>query len=122
MADLITRTDPDGREWTFDSEFRTWRVPELGLLVICGGHRLGGRTERWQTSNGSIYSDVDDAMAREVAGHEARKAMLDTMQANHDQILTLAAEAHRQEVAFWRRVATSCLLVAIAVSILAAVL
>lgn len=122
MADLITRTDHGGRTWTFDPEFRTWRVESSGLLVICAGHRPGGRTERWQTSGGFVCLDVDDAMTREAAAHDAFLSAIDTMQENHDQALDLAGETHRQEVAFWRRVATSCLLVAIAVSILAAVL
>lgn len=122
MADLITRTDHGGRTWTFDPDFRTWRVEVEGLLVICAGHRPGGRTERWQTSRGLVFLDVDDAMAREVAAHDALLSALDTMQSNHDQAMALAAKVHRREVTLWRRVATLCLLVAVAVSILAAVL
>ena len=70
MPDLITRTDAEGREWTFDPEFRTWRVGVAGPLVICGSHRPGGRTERWQTSAGGIHLDVDDAMASEIASNQ----------------------------------------------------
>ena len=105
MPDLITRPDAEGREWTFDPEFRTWRVGVGGPVVICGVHRPGGRTERWQTSCGTIFQDVDDAMAKEVNEDRLIRRTFDTMQANHDETLRLAGEVYDASIAFWRRVA-----------------
>lgn len=121
MPDLITRTDAEGREWIFDPEFRTWRAGIAGPLVICGSHRPGGRTERWQTFSGGIHLDVDDAMASAIADARSLRQALDTMQANHDEILALAGDVYDASVARWRRLALSSAVVA-GVSLIAGLL